>query len=300
VELRKAGIKIPIIVMNPEPSTFSTLVAYHLEPEIYSLTELKRFADEVKRSENYQYPVHLKLNTGMNRLGFKQDDLPELTDYLKNTHYISVQSIFSHLAASDDNSQKDFTLQQIKQFDDWSKQLITNLDIQPIRHILNTSGIYNFSAYQFDMVRLGIGLYGVGNHPEENQKLRNVAKLKTVILQINEIENGESVGYGRKFMTDKFRRIATIPIGYADGIRRSYGNEKGCVFVHGQRAKIVGNICMDMLMIDVTDIPATEGDEVVLFDENLRITEIAELWETIPYEVMTSISQRVKRIFYKE
>ena len=300
VELRKAGIKIPIIVMNPEPSTFSTLIAYHLEPEIYSLTELKRFADEVKKSENYQYPVHLKLNTGMNRLGFKQDDLQELTDYLNNTHYISVQSIFSHLAASDDDTQKDFTLQQIKQFDDWSKQLIVNLDIQPIRHILNTSGIYNFSDYQFDMVRLGIGLYGVGNHPEENQKLRNVAKLKTVILQINEIENGESVGYGRKFMTDKFRRIATIPIGYADGIRRSYGNEKGCVLVHGQRAKIVGNICMDMLMIDVTDLPATEGDEVVLFDENLRITEIAELWETIPYEVMTSISQRVKRIFYKE
>ncbi|HLV46193.1 MAG TPA: bifunctional UDP-N-acetylmuramoyl-tripeptide:D-alanyl-D-alanine ligase/alanine racemase [Flavobacterium sp.] len=300
VELRKAGIKIPIIVMNPEPSTFSTLIAYQLEPEIYSLTELKRFADEVKKSENHQYPVHIKLNTGMNRLGFKHNDLPELIAYLKNTQYIAVQSIFSHLAASDDISQTAFTLQQIAHFDDWSKQLMTKLDIRPIRHILNTSGIYNFSAHQFDMVRLGIGLYGVGNHPEENQKLKNVAKLKTVILQINEIENGESVGYGRRFTADKFRRIATIPIGYADGIRRSYGNEKGFVLVHGQRAKIVGTICMDMLMIDVSDISANEGDEVVIFDENLRITEVAKIWETIPYEVMTSISQRVKRVFYKE
>jgi len=300
VELRKSGIQIPIVVMNPESSTFSTLITYGLEPEIYSLKELKDFVNEVKKSENHHYPVHIKLNTGMNRLGFKQANLPELITYLKDTHWVKVKSIFSHLAASDDKTQQDFTLQQIRQFDDWSGQLMKSLNIQPIRHILNTSGIYHFAEYQFDMVRLGIGLYGVGNHSEETQKLKNVAKLKTVILQINEIETGESVGYGRKYRADKPQRIATIPIGYADGVRRAYGNEKGSVLVHGQRAKIIGSICMDMLMIDITNIPATEGDEVVIFDENLRITEIAEKWGTIPYEVMTSISQRVKRIFYKE
>lgn len=300
VELRKSGIQIPIVVMNPESSTFSTLITYGLEPEIYSLKELKDFVNEVKKSENHHYPVHIKLNTGMNRLGFKQANLPELITYLKDTHWVKVKSIFSHLAASDDKTQQDFTLKQIRQFDDWSGQLMKSLNIQPIRHILNTSGIYHFAEYQFDMVRLGIGLYGVGNHSEENQKLKNVAKLKTVILQINEIETSESVGYGRKYRADKPQRIATIPIGYADGIRRAYGNEKGSVLVHGQRVKIIGSICMDMLMIDITNIPATEGDEVVIFDENLRITEIAEKWETIPYEVMTSISQRVKRIFYKE
>lgn len=300
VELRKSGIQIPIVVMNPESSTFSTLITYGLEPEIYSLKELKDFVNEVKKSEKHHYPVHVKLNTGMNRLGFKQANLPELITYLKDTHWVKVKSIFSHLAASDDKTQQDFTLQQIRQFDDWSGQLMKSLNIQPIRHILNTSGIYHFAEYQFDMVRLGIGLYGVGNHSEENQKLKNVAKLKTVILQINEIETSESVGYGRKYRADKPQRIATIPIGYADGIRRAYGNEKGSVLVHGQRAKIIGSICMDMLMIDITNIPATEGDEVVIFDENLRITEIAEKWGTIPYEVMTSISQRVKRIFYKE
>src|SRR5690606_9026915 len=300
VELRKSGIQIPIVVMNPEYSTFSTLISYGLEPEIYSLKELKDFVNEVKKSENHHYPVHIKLNTGMNRLGFKQANLPELITYLKDTHWVMVKSIFSHLAASDDKTQQDFTLQQIRQFDDWSGQLMKSLNIQPIRHILNTSGIYHFAEYQFDMVRLGIGLYGVGNHSEENQKLKNVAKLKTVILQINEIETSESVGYGRKYRADKPQRIATIPIGYADGIRRAYGNEKGSVLVHGQRVKIIGSICMDMLMIDITNIPATEGDEVVIFDENLRITEIAEKWGTIPYEVMTSISQRVKRIFYKE
>lgn len=300
VELRKSGIQIPIVVMNPESSTFSTLITYGLEPEIYSLKELKDFVNEVKKSEKHHYPVHVKLNTGMNRLGFKQANLPELITYLKDTHWVKVKSIFSHLAASDDKTQQDFTLQQIRQFDDWSGQLMKSLNIQPIRHILNTSGIYHFAEYQFDMVRLGIGLYGVGNHSEENQKLKNVAKLKTVILQINEIETSESVGYGRKYRADKPQRIATIPIGYADGVRRAYGNEKGSVLVHGQRAKIIGSICMDMLMIDITNIPATEGDEVVIFDENLRITEIAEKWGTIPYEVMTSISQRVKRIFYKE
>ena len=300
VELRKSGIQLPIVVMNPEPSTFATLIAYQLEPEIYSLKELQAFVLAVEKAETYQYPVHLKLNTGMNRLGFKNDDLPELIAYLRDNHLIAIQSVFSHLAASDDPSQKEFTLQQIRQYDQWSSQLIKELSIQPIRHVLNTSGIYNFAEYQYDMVRLGIGLYGVGNHPEENQQLRNVAKLKTVILQVNTLAVGETVGYGRRYKAAEPQRIATIPIGYADGIRRAYGNEVGSVLVNGERAKIVGSICMDMLMIDVTHIDAAAGDEVVIFDENLRITEIANKWQTIPYEVMTSISQRVKRIFYKE
>ena len=300
VELRKAGIKIPIIVMNPENSAFSTMIAYQLEPEIYNLKELNAFLKIAENHNLYQYPVHLKLNTGMNRLGFTSSNFDELVAVLNHTNLIQISSIFSHLATSDMPEENAFTLHQINTFNDWATRLKSELNRKPILHILNTSGIYNFSEHQLDMVRVGIGLYGVGNNEIENQQLQNVATLKTIILQINEINKGESVGYGRRYVAETTKNIATIPIGYADGIRRSYGNEIGYILVNGVKAPIVGSVCMDMLMADVSNCQATVGDEVIVFGDELRITEVAKLWNTIPYEVMTAISQRVKRIFYKE
>jgi alanine racemase len=212
---------------------------------------------------------------------------------------VKVTSIFSHLAASDNFDFKAFTLQQIEQFEAIATEISTTLQIQPIRHILNTSGIFNFSEYQFEMVRLGIGIYGVGNSEEEQISLENVSVLKSIISQIRTVNENESIGYNRKFVVQKEMRIATIPIGYADGIRRAWGNEKGYVLIHNQKATILGNICMDMLMVDVTSIPCEERDEVIIFGENPHVQEIASVCDTIPYEILTSISQRVKRIFYK-
>lgn len=300
VELRKAGIKIPIIVMNPENSAFSTMIAYHLEPEIYNIEELKAFLQIAENQNLYNYPIHLKLNTGMNRLGFVEKDFNSLINLLKQTNLVEVASIFSHLATSDMPEEINFTIHQINVFKKWAEYLKEQLQINPLLHILNTSGIYNFSEHQMDMVRIGIGLYGVGNDTNEDAQLQNVATLKTVVLQINDVEKDATVGYGRRFKTTKKSKIATIAIGYADGIRRSYGNGKGFVLVNNQKAFITGTVCMDMLMIDVTDIDSKIGDEVIIFGNDLRITEVAKIWETIPYEVMTSISQRVKRIFYKE
>jgi len=300
VELRKAGIKIPIVVMNPENSAFSTMIAYNLEPEIYNIDELNTFLQIAENQNLYNYPIHLKLNTGMNRLGFVEKDFDGLINLLKQTNLVEVASIFSHLATSDMPEERDFTLQQIQLFQKWATDIKSQLNINPILHILNTSGIYNFGEYQMDMVRVGIGLYGVGNDTNEDAQLQNVATLKTVVLQINDVEKDVTVGYGRRFKAERKSKIATIAIGYADGIRRSYGNGKGYVLVNNQKAFIAGTVCMDMLMIDVTDIDVKIGDEVIVFGNDLRITKIAKIWETIPYEVMTSISQRVKRIFYKE
>lgn len=300
VELRNAGISMPIIVMNPENSAFSTMIAYNLEPEIYGLSELNAFVKVAQTNNLYHYPIHLKLNTGMNRLGFIQNEFTELISVLKNTNLLEVKSIFSHLATSDMPEEIDFTKQQLNIFDLWSSELMKHLHINPIRHILNTSGIYNFPEFQYSMVRVGIGLYGVGNDREEDAQLQNVATLKTIILQINKVSEGESVGYGRCFVAKRNSKIATIPIGYADGIRRAWGNEVGYVLINEQKARIVGSICMDMLMVDVSDIRCEIGSEVIVFGENLRVTEIAKAWNTISYEVMSGISQRVKRIFYKE
>ncbi|ESU24398.1 UDP-N-acetylmuramoylalanyl-D-glutamyl-2,6- diaminopimelate--D-alanyl-D-alanine ligase [Flavobacterium enshiense DK69] len=300
IALRNAGITMPIIVMNPENSAFAAMVAYNLEPEIYSVSVLKKFTVLAQQKNLSNYPIHLKLDTGMHRLGFEEKDLDELIGLLRNNNLISVKSIFSHFSASDDLQYKDFTLFQIRTFDSMSQKIMSELSISPIRHILNTSGIYNFSEYQFEMVRLGIGLYGVGNDPEEMTHLEHISTLKTIILQIKNIPVGDSVGYSRKFIADKPTRTAVIPIGYADGIPRSWGNEKGYVVVNQKKARIVGNICMDMLMIDVTDIDCREGDTVTVFGKSPRVTELAEVVGTIPYEILTSISHRVKRVFYKE
>jgi len=299
IELRKAGITVPIMVLNPENSSFNAMIAYDLEPEIYSITGLNAFLKVAQQRNISSYPIHLKIDTGMHRLGFEPNEFDRLKAIIKNNNFIKVESIFTHLAASDDSTFKDFTLNQIRLFTEAYDILSSVLNHQPIRHILNTSGIFNYTDYQMEMVRLGIGLYGVGNSNEESEKLLNVSTLKSIISQIHTIEAGESVGYSRKFIATKRTRVATIPIGYADGIRRLWGNEKGYVVIKNQKAAILGNVCMDMIMVDVTEIECLPGNEVIIFGEKPHVNEIAKVSFTIPYEVFVGISQRVKRVFYK-
>ncbi len=300
IDLRKEGIDLPIMVMNPEMTSFQLMLQYHLEPEIYSIRVLKAFLKVVEEKQLDEYPIHIKINTGMNRLGFDPEMLPELVSILKNTQRVKVKSILSHLASSDVPSHHKFTLQQIASFERDSSFLIQELSIDPIRHICNTSGISNYPNAQYDMVRLGIGLYGVSNEEDEQQMLENVGTLKSIISQIRTIEAGESVGYSRRFVAMKTTRVATIPIGYADGISRHWGNGVGYVTINGKAATIIGSVCMDMLMADVTDIPCLEGSEVIIFGKNPSVTTIANATKTIPYEILTSISLRVKRMFYRE
>ena len=300
IALRNAGIATPIIVMNPERSAFAAMAAYNLEPEIYSAKELRTFIAVAQQKNLSNYPIHIKLDTGMHRLGFMENQLDELIDLLRNNNLVSVKSIFSHLSSSDVPEYRDFTLGQINNFERWSAKLISELEIDPIRHILNTSGIYNFPEAQYNMVRLGIGLYGVGNDKTESKQLETVGTLKTVILQIKDIEPGESIGYSRRFIATENIRIATLPIGYADGIPRAWGNQKGYVSINGKKAQITGTISMDMMMVNVTDMDCKEGDKAVIFGKSPSVVEMAEVLGTIPYEILTSISQRVKRVFYKE
>ncbi|QQU03691.1 bifunctional UDP-N-acetylmuramoyl-tripeptide:D-alanyl-D-alanine ligase/alanine racemase [Myroides odoratus] len=300
IALRKAGIKTNIIVMNPEISAFSAMLAYDLEPEIYSIRELQAFLQIVREKNAYQYPIHIKVETGMHRHGFVVQELNELIAILKHSNSVEVKSIFSHLSSSDMDIYQDFTLGQMELFEKSSTYIKEQLQIQPILHILNTSGIFNYASYQMDMVRLGIGLYGIGNDAGEMKQLRNVGTLKTRIMQVKEIDTAESVGYGRRFRAEHPTKIATVPIGYADGIHRVWGSNGGYVLIQNQKAPITGSICMDMLMVDVTAINCREGDEVIIFGEDLPTTIIAEAIHTIPYEIITSVSQRVKRIFFEE
>lgn len=300
ISLRNTGILLPIMVLNPEVSSFSAIIQHQLEPEIYSINGLKEFLKIAEAKSLKDFPIHIKLDTGMHRLGFQENDLPELIKKLKSNQNVRVKSILSHLATSDDLNHKDFANFQINLFEKLSSKLISELNINPIRHILNTSGISHFLNAQYDMVRLGIGLYGISNDEKEQIQLENVGTLKSIISQVRTINKDESVGYGRKFVAKSESKIATIPIGYADGIFRSWGNEVGYVLIKGQKATIVGNICMDMLMVDVSEINCYEGDEVVLFGENLSVSLIAKKLNTISYEILTSISQRVKRIFFRD
>ncbi len=300
IALKSAGITLPIMVLNPESTSFEAIIDNQLEPEIYSLKGLNSFLKIAKDKKLMHYPVHIKLNTGMNRLGFDDEDLDELIAVLKINKSIKIASILSHLATSDNLVSKQFATHQIKLFDEMSLKMISDLKINPIRHILNTSGISNFPSEQFDMVRLGIGLYGISNDTNEQKYLENVGTLKSIISQIRTIKKGSSVGYSQRFIAEKTTNIATIPIGYADGIDRHWGNGKGFVNINNQKATIVGSICMDMLMVDVTDINCSEGDSVIIFGESPTINYIANQLETISYEILTSISQRVKRVFYRE
>jgi alanine racemase len=299
ISLRNGGIHLPIMVLNPENTSFSAIIQHQLEPEIYCLKGLHAFLKIAKYKNLKRFPIHIKLDTGMHRLGFEEATVEELIATLKGNDNVKVKSILSHLATSDDVKHRDFTVSQIQLFDKLSSNMITELGIDPIRHILNTSGISNYPDAQFNMVRLGIGLYGVSNDPSEQKYLENVGTLKSVISQIRTISTGESVGYGRKFMAEKTTKVATIPIGYADGISRAWGNGIGFVSIKDKKAKIIGSICMDMLMVDVTEIECTEGDRVIIFGENPTVSYIAKKLNTIPYEILTSISQRVKRVFYR-
>ncbi|MEL1242310.1 bifunctional UDP-N-acetylmuramoyl-tripeptide:D-alanyl-D-alanine ligase/alanine racemase [Flavobacterium flavipallidum] len=299
ISLKNGGIKLPIMVLNPESTSFSAIIQYGLEPEIYSLKGLHAFLKIAKQKNISHFPIHIKLDTGMHRLGFEDNTVGELIATLRGNTNVKVQSILSHMATSDDSKHYDFALSQIRLFDRLSAKIMNELEIHPIRHILNTSGISNFPDAQFDMCRLGIGLYGVSNDAEEQKQLENVGTLKSIISQIRVIPAGDSVGYGRRFMADQPKRIATIPIGYADGISRAWGNGVGFVTIKEQKATILGSVCMDMLMVDVTDIDCVEGDEVIIFGENLNVSFIADKLNTIPYEILTSISQRVKRVFYR-
>jgi alanine racemase len=300
ISLINAGICLPIMVLNPETTSFSSIIQYKLEPEIYSLKGLNAFLKIAQQRKLKQYPIHIKLDTGMHRLGFSAENLDELIAVLKGNKYVNVKSILSHMATSDDLEHQDFANSQIDLFEKLSSKLTAELKIKPIRHILNTSGISNFPQAQYDMVRLGIGLYGVSNDSEEQKYLENVGTLKSIISQIRTIKVGESVGYGRRFVAEKQTKIATIPIGYADGISRHWGNGLGFVTINNQKATIVGSICMDMLMVDITGINCKEGDSVIIFGESPSVSFIAEQLKTIPYEILTGISQRVKRVFYRE
>jgi alanine racemase len=300
IALKNSGIKMPIMVLNPETTSFSAIIQHQLEPEIYSLKGLNSFLQLAKQKKLNDFPIHIKLDTGMHRLGFEEETIADLISVLKDNKYVKVKSILSHMATSDAMEHRNFALSQIDLFEKLSSKIISELQINPIRHILNTSGISNFSQAQYDMVRLGIGLYGVSNDANEQRFLENVGTLKSIISQIRTIEKGESVGYGRRFVAQKISIIATIPIGYADGISRHWGNGLGFVTINNQKATIIGSICMDMLMVDITELKCQEGDEVVLFGTNPTVSFIAEKLETIPYEILTSISQRVKRVFYRE
>ena len=300
VDLRKNGITTPILVMNPEQGSYDVIIDYNLEPEIYSLRVLELFANQLQlKGIQQKYPIHIKVETGMHRLGFKEHEIDELVENLKK-YNVKVASIFSHLSSADVPEEDDYTMEQIHTFQRVSSKISEALGYQPIRHILNTAGITYYSDYQFEMVRIGIGMVGISANPEVKKQLQNAVTFKTVISQISEVKEGESIGYNRKYKAEKDTRIATIPVGYADGIPRLIGNKKGFVGIQNQKVSIVGNICMDMLMVDLQNIKAKEGDEVIIFNGNPTLEEFSGYCQTIPYEVLTSISRRVKRIYIKD
>ena len=297
-ELRRAGITAGIIVMNPEMSAFGTLFEYELEPEIYSFNLLDALIRAARRQGITDFPVHLKLDTGMHRLGFNpKTDIPVLIDRLSHQRALIPRSVFSHFVGADSDGFDDFSEKQFKLFDEASRTLQAAFPHKILRHICNSAGIERFPERHLDMVRLGLGLYGID--PIDNRVLHNVATLRTTILQIRDVPAGDSIGYSRKTVLDRPSRIAAIPIGYADGLNRHLGNRRGYCLVNGQKADYVGNICMDVCMIDVTDIPCREGDSVEIFGDALPVTVLSDLLETIPYEVLTSVSNRVKRVYFQ-
>lgn len=296
--LRKEGITIPIIVMNPEFSSFNTMFEYNLEPEVYSFRLLDAMIKETERRGIIAYPIHIKIDTGMHRLGFQPYEVPQLIEHLKTQSGVKVRSVFSHLAGSDSFVFDDFTQQQLEKFKEAATSLENGLGHPVIKHILNTAGIERFPQWQMDMVRLGIGLYGVSASGING--LRTISKLKTTILQIQHVPAGDSIGYSRRSYVERDSRIAIIPIGYADGLDRHFSNGHGEVVIRGKRCPIIGNICMDACMVDVTDTDAQEGDSVIVFGEELPVSELSDRLKTIPYEILTSVSPRVKRVYYWE
>ncbi|HOO85114.1 MAG TPA: bifunctional UDP-N-acetylmuramoyl-tripeptide:D-alanyl-D-alanine ligase/alanine racemase [Prolixibacteraceae bacterium] len=299
VSLRKAGISIPIVVMNPEEHSFDTMFEHMLEPNIYSTRLLDQFMNSAQRNAVCNFPIHIKIDTGMRRLGFEnEEEIRYLLDKVKRGNVLHISSVFTHLAASDDPDEDNFTQIQFHRFDKLAKIIQNNTDHHVMKHALNSAGVERFPNNQYDMVRLGIGLYGISAvNPEF---LETVSTLKTTISQIRTVPKGESIGYSRKGIAQYDMKIATLPIGYADGFNRRLSNGVGKVWINGQLAPVVGNVCMDMCMIDVTNIEVSEGDRVIVFGAEYPATELAKILDTIPYEIFTSVSQRVKRVYYQE
>jgi len=303
VELRKAGINLPIMVMSPDEESMDAILKHDLEPEIYSFKILNALEKSIKKTihpKNKPVKIHIKLDTGMRRLGFESKDLKGLKQRLTMNELLHAQSVFSHLAASDEPELENFTHEQFQQFNEMADELQSSCKHKLIRHILNSAGITRYPQYQMDMVRLGLGLYGFSPFEKEEAQLLNINKLKTRITQIKHIQSGESVGYGRAFTAKQDIKSATVAIGYADGVHRYLGNKNFKMIIKGQEAPIIGNVCMDMCMLDVSGIDCKEGDEVIVFDTQKHIKEMAKHGQTIPYEILTGISQRVKRVYLKE
>jgi alanine racemase len=298
VELRNAGVTLPVMVMNPDPSSADLIMKYSLEPEIFSLDSFEKFTSEASRHGILNYPVHIKIDTGMHRLGFMPEDIQMLSDKLRESECVKIVSVFSHLAASEDPGLDNFTHRQVRIFLEAVDQIKSAVNYPFMRHILNSSGILRFPQYQFEMVRPGIGMYGISDF--KGITLKTTGRFKTRISQVKRIKAGDPVGYGCADVSEIERDIAILPVGYADGLSRKLGNSVGELFIKGTRVPIIGNVCMDMCMVDVTKINVREGEEAEIFGDNITISEIAEKCETIPYEILTSIPQRVKRVFIRE
>ena len=298
VELRNAGVTLPVMVMNPDPASADLMIKYSLEPEIYSFLSYEKFILAAARHGLINYPVHIKIDTGMHRLGFMPEDIAGLAERIKDAECIKIISVFSHLAGSDDPALDHFSHRQAEVFMNAAEQIHNAIGYTFLRHILNSSGIARFPQYQFEMVRPGIGMYGVGHF--DGLSLKTTGRFKTRISQIKRIKAGEPVGYGCADVSENERIIAILPVGYADGLRRKLGNSIGNMFINGSRVPIIGNVCMDMCMTDITGVDAEPGDEAEVFGENITIDEIAEKCQTIPYEILTSIPRRVKRVFFRE
>ena len=295
IRLRENGITKPILVLHPQFTHFEEIIEHCLEPNLYSEKILRSFISTAEKLNQKNYPVHIKLNTGLNRLGFDQPEIQTVKDLIKNSPTIKVASILSHLAASEDWQERDFTVGQIDLFRKMTWELIQDLEYEPILHICNTSGVINYPKAAFSMVRSGIGLYGFGNDKTVDPELKPICTLKTIISQIRKLDKGATVGYNRVFKVEKPSRIATLPIGHADGINRIYGKQKARVIVNGCSAPIVGNVCMDIIMIDVTGIDCEEGDEVIIFGGPQHPVKFAEAGGTISYELITGVQRRVTR-----
>jgi alanine racemase len=297
VDLREKGITLPILVMSPDPESFDKIIDYKLEPEIFNFNGLMEFSRVVANNQLPEYPVHIKIDTGMHRLGYLSEEIPELIRRLNILKNIRVKALFSHLAASDSPGEDVFTKHQIEQFNQVVEKFSIALGYKPLKHLVNSAGIERFPEAHFNMVRLGIGLHGIS---KRQTGLKAVSTLKSSITQLKNLKKGETVGYNRREVLYRDSKIAIIPVGYADGLDRKLGNRNGSVLVNNQKVPYIGDICMDLCMLDVTDLLVMEGDEVIIFGAGNPVLYLAEQVNTIPYEILTNVSSRVKRIYINE
>ena len=297
IKLRESGIKNPILVFHPQPESLYAIIRHKLIPTLYSFKILQSFKEIVSTEKLENYPVHLKINTGLNRIGFGSQDISRLITCINSDNFIKIDGIYSHLSSSEDKLEFDFSQKQISLFKESFTKIINSISNKPLVHICNTSGVFNFPNAHFDMVRCGIGLYGFSNKLTKNKSLIPVVSLKSSISQIHLINKGDSVGYNRGYIAETNKKIGTIPLGHADGISRLYGNNNGFVYIKNKKAPIIGNVCMDMLMVDISGIDCDEGDEVIVFNEEHTAEELAESINTISYELLTGLSERIVRKF---